>query len=125
VMLHPYMLEPILTFSIGLYNRPKQYADQDPAIGETVGGPKQEGVRDIQIGSAQAWYYHKDRILEIWECFLCEDFRTHPFVDDPHMQKLWQGFEAWLIQQLPQATQIITPCNDPIAKTIGEYQAFL
>src|SRR6266702_1139040 len=63
VMLHPYVLEPILTFSVGLYNKPKQFADQDPAIGETVGGPKQEGVRDIQIGSSQAWYYHEDKII--------------------------------------------------------------
>src|SRR5438874_7912349 len=43
VMLHPYVLEPILTFTVGLYNKPKQYADQDPAMGETLSNPKQEG----------------------------------------------------------------------------------
>ncbi len=125
VMLRPYVLEPILTFSVGLYNKPKQFADQEAAIGETLGTPKQEGVRDIEIGNGQAWYYHADRILEIWECFLWEEFRSHPFADNPHMQKLWQGFEAWLIKQFPQATRIVTPFQDPIANTIEEYQAFL
>jgi hypothetical protein len=125
VMLHPYVLEPILTFSFGLYNKPKKYADQGEVIGETLGTPKQEGVRDVQIGSSQAWYYHEDRTLEIWECFLWEDFRTHPFVDDLHMQKLWKAVEAWLVKQFPQAIRIVTPCNDPIAENIDEYQTFL
>jgi hypothetical protein len=125
VMMHPYVLEPILTFSVGLYNKPKQYADQQETIGETLGRPKQEGVRDVQIGSSQVWYYHEDKIIEIWECFLWEDFRTHPFIDDPHMKQLWQAFEHWLIGQFPEATRIVTPCNDPIAETIAEYQTFL
>ncbi len=125
IMLHPYMLEPILTFTVGLYNKPKQYADQGEAIGETRGEPKQEGVREVQIGSAQAWYYHQDKIIEIWECFLFSGFRDHPFVADPHMQKLWLGFEGWLARQFPEATRIVTPFHDPIAHSIGEYQTFL
>lgn len=125
VMLHPYVLEPILTITIGLYNKPKQYADQGPAIGETLEGPRREGVREFEIGSAQAWYYHEDRIIEIWECFLWEEFRKHPFIDDPHMKRLWQAFENWLVGQFPEAQRIITPFNDPIAETVYEYQAFL
>ncbi len=125
IMMHPYVMEPILTFTVGLYNKPKQYADQDEAIGETIGGPKREGVRDVQIGSAQAWYYHQDKILEIWECFLDAGFRTHPFVQDTHMKALWQGFERWLLEQFPDAVRMVTPFNDPIAHSIEEYQAFL
>jgi hypothetical protein len=125
VMLHPYVFEPILTLTVGLYNKPKQYADMGESIGETLGQPKQEGVREVQIGSSQVWYYHQDKILEIWECFLDSRFRTHPLVDDPHMHKLWQGFETWLIKQFPQTTRIVTPWNDPIAHSIEEYQAFL
>jgi hypothetical protein len=125
VMMHPYVFEPILTLTVGLYKKPKQYADQGEAIGETVGGLKQEDVRDVQIGSAQAWYYHNDHILEIWECFLESRFRTHPLVDDPHMRKLWQGIEMWLVKQFPQARRIVTPFNDPIAHSIEEYQTFL
>jgi len=125
VMMHPYVLEPILTFTVGLYNKPKHYADKGTIIGETLGRQKQEGVREIQIGNAQAWYYHEDRTLEIWECFLDSSFRTHPLVADPHMKKLWQAFEQWLIEQFPEATRIVTPFHDPIADTIEEYQTFL
>jgi hypothetical protein len=123
--MHPYVLEPILTFTVGLYTTPKHYADQGEAIGETLSGPKQEGVRDVQIGSAQVWYYHQDKTIEIWECFLDSSFRTHPFVADPHMQQLWKGFEQWLQEQFPEATRIVTPFQDPIARTIEEYQTFL
>ena len=125
IMMHPYVLEPILTFTVGLYSKPKKYADQQEAIGETLGAPKQEGVRDMQIGSAQAWYYHQDKIIEIWECFLDSRFRSHLLVDDPHMKKLWQTFEKWLTGQFPEATRIVTPFNDPIAKSIDEHQTFL
>jgi hypothetical protein len=125
IMMYPYVLEPILTFTVGLYSKPKQYADQEAAIGQTHGGSKQEGVREVQIGSSQAWYYHQDKTIELWECFLDSVFRTHPFVHDPHMKKLWQALEAWLIRQFPQATQIVTPYNDPIAHSTEEYQTFL
>ncbi len=125
VMLHPYVFEPILTLTVGLYKKPRQVADMGEAIGETLGTPKQEGVREVQIGNAQAWYYHQDKILEVWECFLWEGFRSHPLVDDPHMKKLWQGLEAWLSKQFPEATQIVTPFHDPIAHSIEEYQTFL
>jgi hypothetical protein len=125
IMLHPYVFEPILTFTVGLYQKPKSYADLGEAIGETVGKPKQEGVRDVQIGSVQAWYYHEARTLEIWECFLDSRFRKHPLVDDPQMRKLWQGVEQWLGEHFPEATRIVTPFNDPIAHSIEEYQTFL
>lgn len=125
VMLKPYVLEPILTFTVGLYKKPKAYADMDEAIGQTLGGPKQEGVREVEIGNAQTWYYEADKTIEIWECFLESMFRTHPLVDDPHMQKLWQGIEAWLIRQFPEAIRIVTPSNDPITHSPQEYQTFL
>ena len=41
------------------------------------------------------------------------------------MPKLWSSFEKWLMKQFPEATRMVTPFNDPIAKTIEEYQAFL
>lgn len=125
VMLHPYVFEPVLTLTVGLYKKPKQYADMGEAIGETLGDPKQEGVRDVQIGNAQAWYYHQDKTIELWECFLDSRFLNHPLVGDLYMHKLWQGFEQWLRKQFPEATRMITPWNDPIAHSIEEYQTFL
>ncbi len=52
IMLHPYVFEPILTLTVGLYKKPRQVADMGEAIGETLGTPKQEGVREVQIGNA-------------------------------------------------------------------------
>jgi len=39
VMMHPYVVEPKLTLTIGLYSNPKHYADQESPIGETIGRP--------------------------------------------------------------------------------------
>jgi hypothetical protein len=125
VMMHPYVLEPIRTFTVGLYNSPKHYADQDSAIGETIGQPKQEGFREAQVGNAQAWYYHTDKTIVLWECFFDQRFRRHPFSNDANMRQLWKGFEQWILQQIPQATTLATPFNDPIAESIEEYQTFL
>jgi hypothetical protein len=124
-MMQPYVLEPILTLSVGLFNKPKHYADQDSAVGKTIGQPKQEGFREVQVGNAQAWYYPADKTIVLWECFFDGRFSTHPFSEDTNMQKLWKGFERWLLRQFLQATTLATPFNDPIAESIDEYQAFL
>jgi hypothetical protein len=125
IMMHPYVFEPKFTLTIGLYNKPKRYADQDEAIGKTIGQPKQEGFREAQVGNAQAWYYHEDKTIVLWECFFDSRFHKHPFQEDTNMQNLWKGFEHWLIKQFPQATTLATPFNDPIAESIDEYQDFL
>ena len=125
IMMHPYVLEPKLTLTIGLYNTPKQYADQESAIGETLGTAKSEGFRETHVGNAQAWYYHDDNVIVLWECFFFDTFRRHPLADDTNMQNLWRGFERWLIQQFPNAKTLATPFNDPIAHSMEEYQTFL
>jgi hypothetical protein len=124
-MMQPYVLEPMLTLSVGLFNKPKHYADQDSAVGKTMGQPKQRGFREVQVGNAQAWYYPADKIIVLWECFFDTRFSKHPFSEDTNMQNLWKGFEHWLLRQFPQATTLATPFNDPIAESIDEYQAFL
>ena len=45
VMMQPYVVEPNLTLTIGLYSNPKHYADQESPIGETIGTPQVEGVK--------------------------------------------------------------------------------
>ena len=111
VMMQPYVLEPILTIMVGLYDKPERYADQESPVGRTIGQPKQKGFREAQAGNAQAWYYHKDKTIVLWECFLDLRFRIHPFAGDANMQNLWKGFEHWLIKQFPQATTLATPFN--------------
>jgi hypothetical protein len=36
-----------------------------------------------------------------------------------------QSFEHYLLKQFPQASTLAIPFHDPIAESIGEYQAFL
>ncbi len=124
VMLHPYVFEPVLTLTVGLYKKPRQIADMGEEIGKTLSTPRQEGVQEVEIGNGQAWYYHEDRILVLWECFLESRFRDHPLLHDLQMKQLWQGFEAWLIKQFPEAIQIVTPFDDPLFER-AEYQTFL
>jgi hypothetical protein len=114
VMMHPYVLEPKLTLTIGLYNQPKHFADQDSAIGETIGTPNVEGFREAQVGNAQGWYYPTDKTIVLWECFFEDRFRKAPLPADANMQKLWQAFEHWLIKKFPKATTLATPFNDPL-----------
>src|SRR5712691_910882 len=124
VMMHPYVLEPKLTFTVGLYPKPKHYADQESPIGEVIGS-NHEGFREAQVGNAQAWYYHADKTIVLWECFFDDRFRKHPLPEDANMQNLWQSFEHYLLTKFPKATTLATPFNDPIAESIEEYQAFL
>jgi hypothetical protein len=124
VGLPPYVLEPKLTFTVGLYNKPKQYADQESPIGEVIGS-NHEGFREVQVGNAQAWYYPADKTIVLWECFFDSRFHKHPFPTDTNMQNLWQSFERYLLTKFPQASTLATPFNDPIAESIDEYQAFL
>ena len=124
IMLHPYVLEPKITLTVGLYKQSKHYADQASAIGETIAPPKQEGVQEVIIGNGQAWYYQQDRTLVLWECFFESRFLDHPLTQDPQMKQLWQGFETWLVKQFPQATRIATPFDDPLFER-EEYQTFL
>jgi hypothetical protein len=125
INMQPYVFELQLTITVGLFPKPKAYADQDEAIGQTIGQPKHEGFREAQVGNVQAWYYHQDKTIVLWECFFDNRFRRHPLLQDANMQKLWKGFEHWLIRQFPQAKTLATPFNDPIAESIDEYQAFL
>jgi len=124
VIMQPYVREPKLTLTVGLYTNPKHYADQDSPIGEVIGA-NQEGFREAQVGHAQAWYYRKDKTIVLWECFFDERFRKHPLPEDTNMQKLWRSFEHYLLTKFPQASTLATPFNDPIAESIDEYQAFL
>jgi hypothetical protein len=125
IMMHPYVIEPKLTLTIGLYNKPKQYADQEDVIGKTIGIPQYEGFREAQMGNAQAWYYHEDKTIVLWECFFDERFMKHPLPTNANMQNLWKRFELWLVKKFPKASTLATPFNDPIAESIDEYQSFL
>src|SRR5918911_1577827 len=46
VMFHPYVLVPNMTLTIGLYPKPKEYADMEPAIGEVISSDKEREWRE-------------------------------------------------------------------------------
>lgn len=125
VNMHPYILEPEMFMTVGMYPKSKYYADQDEAIGEVL-STNVKGMRQNQVGNAQAWYYPQDRFIVLWECFFDSQIRNRKsLTEDIYMPKLWKTFELWLIKQFPEATRIVTPFNDPIANSIEEYQMFL
>ena len=125
VLMQPYVLQPKLTFTVGVYNRPKQYADQESPIGKVIGAPQAQGFREVEVGNAQAWYYPAEKTIVLWECFFYDDFRKHPMATDPNMLNLWKGFERWLLRQFPDTSTLATTTHDPIADSIEEYQTFL
>jgi len=51
--IQPYILTPRITFTVGLYDNPKEYADQEPSIGHVIGSQK-EGYDETAIGTSQA-----------------------------------------------------------------------
>jgi hypothetical protein len=100
-MMQPYVLEPNLTLTIGLYTKPKHYADQDSPIGESIGAPQVQGFREAQVGNAQAWYYHTDKTIVLWECFFDSRFHKHPFAADTNMHQLWQSLPSSKLLDTP------------------------
>jgi hypothetical protein len=100
----PYVLEPELTLSVGLY--PAE-TDQG-AIGEVLSSDW-VGMRQREIGQAQAWFYPADRLLILWECFLEDQFRHDDPLHDPALAAFWTGFEGVLLARFPQTRRIATP----------------
>lgn len=124
VNMHAYVLVPDITLTIGLYPHPKQYADQEPAIGEVIGAREKPKMREQEIGDGQAWYYPADQTIVLWECGLYNPFEEAPIHQDPNMHGLWSGFERFLTSQFPEARQIATTQADPDYQT-DQYQEFL
>jgi hypothetical protein len=123
VSFQPYGLVPNMTLTVGLYRKPKEFADMEPAIGKVISS-RAEQEREEQIGSGQAWYYHEDRLLVLWECFFWDFVRDEQLPTDQNMRSLWRSVEEWLRSQFPQAEQVATPWSDPAFSTPA-YQQFL
>jgi hypothetical protein len=67
---------------------PSFYCSLPYIIGKTVGSPQHNGFREAQLGNAQAWYYHEDKTIVLWECFFEDRFRKHQLPKDTNMQNL-------------------------------------
>ena len=74
----PYVLEPEITLTVELSPTPQATG----AVGE-VADSAWEGMRHVEIGQAQAWYYPADRLLVLWECYLFDRWRLADPLCDP------------------------------------------
>ncbi len=125
-LLQPYVLTPRITFTVGLYENPKAYTDQEPAIGHVIGSQR-EGFDETVIGTSQAYYYHQDRLLVLWEALLHSHFTTSDHekkTEDPNLRHLWTSIEGFLTGRHPKAERIVTLWDDGAFET-EVYRAFL
>lgn len=123
----PCVFVPDIRLTIGLCPKSKHYADQIDARGEVRGVHEQPQMKEVERGRAQAWYYHQDKTLTLWECFLASfvrDTTLAELAEDQNMHGLWTGFEHVLAGHFPQAQRILTPFDDPLFDR-AEYQPFL
>jgi hypothetical protein len=109
VMARPYILEPDYTLTLGMYPRPVE----GDAIGEVL-TTEWRGMRERQMGQAQAWHYPAERSLILWECFLDEWCRKEDPRTDETLRALWTGFEGFLLKQIPGVERIATPSWEPL-----------
>jgi hypothetical protein len=105
----PYVLEPEITLTVGLFPTPRDTG----AVGEVVDS-SWEGMRHVEIGQAQAWYYPADRLLVLWECYLYDRWRAADPLRDSALAAVWDGFERRLLAHFPQAARITTPSWEDI-----------
>jgi hypothetical protein len=124
--IQPYILTPRITFTVGLYNNPKEYADQEPVVGQVIGSQK-DGYDETVIGTSQAYYYHQDRLLVLWEAYLHNHFTVTEHkqkTGDPNLRLLWTSIERFLTGRHPEAERIVTMWDDGAFET-DAYRAFL
>jgi hypothetical protein len=115
----PYVLEPAITLTVGLFPTPTDAG----AVGEVVASDW-EGMRQREIGQAQGWYYPLDCLLMLWECYVFDQWRQDDPVRDPALHALWQGFEQALLNRFPEAERIATPSWEDIYERPA-WQTFL
>lgn len=108
-MARPYILEPDYRLSVGLYPQDTQQG----AIGE-VTSADWVGMRQREVGQAQAWMYPQERTLVLWECLLEHWYRKEDPRTDETLKVAWLGFERFLLQHLPRVERIATPSWEPL-----------
>jgi len=98
-----------------------------PDAGGAIGRARQSewaGMKGETVGQAQEWFYHEDRVLVLWECFLEDRYQTGEAPDDPNMRVLWEGFEHFLLGQFSPVRQLVTTADDPLYER-HDYERFL
>ncbi len=103
-----YVLWPVITLTAGL-----------PVVvtGEALGSVLNSdytGVRPVEIGDAQGWYYPEDGVAVLWECLVGERYRAGDPSKDRLLALLWDGFERVLLERSLGAVRVVTPSWEPL-----------
>ena len=101
-----YILWPVIALTAGL-----------PATGAALGVVLESdytGVRPVEIGDCQGWYYAEDGITVLWECLVGDRYREADPAEDPLLALLWEAFERLLLRHSPGAARIVTPSWEPL-----------
>jgi len=118
VAARPYVLIPEVHIEIELYPRPRGLE-----VGRVV-RPEWVGMREIEIGNAQAWAYPEDRVVILWECYIFEPNRAKvPVKEDDLYVMVFKAFEKFLVDRFKPKV-IVTPRWEPTVKE-EEYIDFL
>jgi len=123
ILMKPYVLEPEITLTVGVYPNPTSDQTYDQAMGEVLSSAW-EGMRHKEVGHIQAWHYPKDRTLVLWECYFNRPFRDQPLLQDENMRNLWMSTERFLLDRFSGRCRLLTPFRDPEFPD-DEYQQFL
>lgn len=113
-----YLLQPDERVTVQLNREP----DPSGHIGK-VTDSDWVGMRRLPVGKAQGWYYPFERTIVLWECFLERHYAKQQPQEDVNQQTFWKGCEGFLVEQFPDAMQIVTTHADPMYPT-EDYQAF-
>lgn len=103
-----YVLLPDVRVTVGL---------REPAGGGGIGevlSSEYAGVRPLEVGSAQGWYYPAERTLVLWECLVDQRYRERDPLHDEALRVLWEGWERLLVGRSPGARRVVTPSWEPL-----------
>ena len=113
-----YILIPDITLTIAL-TPSKAYGAETAKIIDT----DFKQLQELEIGTAQAWYYPTENALVLWECFLQQPYRQQDLLADSLAATVWQGFEKELLTHLPDTERIYTTYETIYERPVWE--AFL
>ncbi len=103
-----YILWPVITLTASL-----SVTAPAGALG-TVLESGYTGVRPVEIGDCQGWYYPEDGFAVLWECLVGDRYRAADPSQDRLLSLVWEGFERHLLERSPNARCVATPSWEPL-----------
>ena len=113
----PYILVPQITLTF--VNTPPHPGSD--VIGRVLDSDIKQ-LQELEIGTAQAWYYLAEKALVLWECFLHQRYRQQNLRTDALAATIWHGFEQELLklEAVRKAERIYTTYEDIYERPVWE-----